>query len=113
MGSAEQREKMVEAERKWVDDKTKLVLDLKRKACAPDETLVLINQKGIDPLALDMLAKEVLCNAALMQYRNQVVGRAKLGVQAFADALLIIPKTLAENSGYDAQDSLMKLQEAQ
>ena len=32
--NAEQREKMVEAERKWVDDKTKLVLDLKRQATA-------------------------------------------------------------------------------
>eukprot|EP00965_Chrysotila_dentata_P174077 5746582-Pleurochrysis_carterae.AAC.1 len=38
--NAEQREKMVEAERKWVDDKTKLVLDLKRKACTNGETLV-------------------------------------------------------------------------
>ena len=56
--NADQREKMVQAERKWVDDKTQLVLDLKRKACKEGETLVLINQKGIDPLALDMLAKE-------------------------------------------------------
>ena len=32
-------------------------------------------------------------------------------MQAFADALLIIPKTLAENAGYDAQDTLIKLQE--
>jgi chaperonin GroEL (HSP60 family) len=29
----------------------------------------------------------------------QIVGRAKLGWQAFADALLVIPKTLAANSG--------------
>jgi len=196
------------------------VIDLKRKACKDDETLVLINQKGIDPLALDLLAKEgilalrrakrrnmericlacggepvnqieemtpemlgyaeevyeqtlgeetytfvegvrnpfsctilikgahshiiaqikdavrdglrsvsnvladtgflvpgagafeVMAYAALMEYRNQVKGRAKLGVQAFADALLVIPKTLAENAGYDAQDSVMKLQES-
>mmetsp|Transcript_13914 Transcript_13914/g.44611 ORF Transcript_13914/g.44611 Transcript_13914/m.44611 type:complete len:109 (-) Transcript_13914:379-705(-) len=46
-----------------------------------------------------------------MEYRKKVQGRAKLGVQAFADALLVIPKTLAENSGYDAQDSMIKLLE--
>merc|ERR1719502_963903 len=56
--SAEQREKMVAAERKWVDDRTQLILDLKKKACGPDESFVIINQKGIDPLALDMLARE-------------------------------------------------------
>jgi len=42
-----------------------------------------------------------------------VTGRAKLGVQAFADALLVIPKTLAENSGHDAQDAMIKLLEEQ
>ena len=41
-----------------------------------------------------------------------MTGRAKLGVQAYADALLVIPKTLAANAGYDAQDSIIKLQEA-
>ena len=35
--------------------------------------------------------------------RKSVEGRAKLGVTAFAEALLGIPKILAENSGYDAQ----------
>lgn len=35
--------------------------------------------------------------------RKTVEGRAKLGVSAFAEALLGIPKILAENSGYDAQ----------
>ena len=42
-----------------------------------------------------------------------ITGRAKLGVQAYADALLTIPKTLAENAGYDAQDSMLKLLEAE
>jgi T-complex protein 1 subunit zeta len=40
-----------------------------------------------------------------------VTGKAKLGVQAFCDALLIVPKTLAENSGLDVIDTLLKLQE--
>eukprot|EP00967_Tisochrysis_lutea_P100829 scaffold150769_cov34-Tisochrysis_lutea.AAC.4 len=56
---------------------------------------------------------ETMCHTHLMEYRKKVQGRAKLGVQAFADALLVIPKTLAENSGYDAQDSMIKLLEEQ
>jgi len=34
-----------------------------------------------------------------------------VGVQAFADALLIIPKTLAANAGYDVQDTIVALQD--
>jgi len=216
--SAAQRESMVNAERKWVDDRTQLILDLKKKACGPDETFVIINQKGIDPLALDMLAREgilalrrakrrnmervclacggeqinslealsveclgyaesveemslgeetytflegcknpysctilvkgahrhviaqiqeavrdgtravanalgdgtlvpgaggfeTLAHADLMKFKAEVAGRAKLGVQAYAEALLCIPKTLAENAGYDAQDTMLKLLE--
>merc|ERR1719238_1791194 len=216
--SAEQRQKMVDAERKWVDDKTDQILDLKRKVCKPGETFVILNQKGIDPLALDMLAKEgilalrrvkrrnmericlacggeqvnslealapevlgyaetveeqslgeevytfvegvknpfsctilvkgahkhviaqiqeavrdgtravanaladgslvpgaggfeTLAHADLVKYKSEVSGRAKLGIQAYAEALLTIPKTLAENAGYDAQDSMLKLLE--
>ena len=216
--SAEQRQKMVDAERKWVDDRTDMVLALKNKVCKPGETFLILNQKGIDPLALDMLAKEgilalrrvkrrnmericlacggeqvnslealapevlgyaetveeqslgeevytfvegvknpfsctilvkgahkhvisqiiesvrdgtrsvanaltdgtlvpgaggfeTLAHADLMKYKATISGRAKLGVQAYAEALLCIPKTLAENAGYDAQDSMLKLLE--
>jgi len=218
--SAEQRESMVAAERKWVDDRTEMILDLKRKVCKPGESFVIINQKGIDPLALDMLAKEGIlalrrakrrnmervclacggeqinslealgpdvlgwaesceemslaggedvytflegvknpfsctilvkgshkhiisqiieavrdgtravanaladgtlvpgaggfetqAHADLVKFKATVAGRAKLGVQAYAEALLTIPKTLAENAGYDAQDSMLKLLE--
>jgi len=36
-----------------------------------------------------------------------------MGVQAFADALLIIPKTLAQNGGFDVQDVVVALQDEQ
>ncbi|RYY78396.1 hypothetical protein EON63_17790 [archaeon] len=36
-----------------------------------------------------------------------------VGVEAFANALLVIPKTLAENSGLDVQDSIIKVEEEQ
>ena len=34
---------------------------------------------------------------------------AQLDVEAFADALLVVPKTLAENSGLDTQDVIIGL----
>ena len=44
-----------------------------------------------------------------MKFKDTLKGKAKLGVQAFADALLIIPKTLATNSGFDPHDAIMPL----
>ncbi|XP_063396724.1 T-complex protein 1 subunit zeta-like [Mytilus trossulus] len=217
--SAEEREKFVQAERKFIDDRVEKIIALKKKVCDGNKkSFVVINQKGIDPLSLDLLAKEgimglrrakrrnmerlslavggmamnsvddmtpdclgfaglvyeqvlgeskytfiedckhpqsvsllikgpnkhtltqikdairdglravkngiedacVLPGAGafeiaayqeLMQYKSEVKGRARLGVQAFADALLIIIKVLAQNSGLDPQESIVKLQE--
>ena len=216
--SAEEREKLVKAERKFIEDRVKKIIDLKKKVCGDsDKGFVVINQKGIDPISLDGLAKEgiiALCRAkrrnverltlacggialnslddlnpdclghaglvyeytlgeekftfiekcnnpcsvtllikgpnkhtltqikdairdglravknaiddgyvvpgagtvemamaeALVKYKPSVKGRAQLGVQAFADALLIIPKVLAQNSGFDLQEALVKVQ---
>jgi len=59
-------------------------------------------------------AFQVAAHADLMKFKNtEVQGRVKLGVQAFADALLIIPKTLATNSGFDPIDAIVTLQEEQ
>lgn len=215
---AEQREKMVAAERRSVDEKVLKIIALKKKMCeGTDKNLVVINQKGIDPMSLDLLAREGIVALRRAKRRNMerlvlacggeavssvddltpsvlgwsglvyehvlgeekytfveevknpnsctilikgpndhtiaqikdavrdglravkntiedeavvlgagafevaarqhlvnevkktVKGRAQLGVEAFADALLIIPKTLAENSGLDTQDVLIEL----
>ncbi|CAK48619.1 T-complex protein 1 subunit zeta [Aspergillus awamori] len=222
--SAEQRDKLVESERKFVDAKLKKIVELKQQVCGtdPNKSFVVINQKGIDPLSLDVLVKngilalrrakrrnmerlqlicggtaqnsvedltpdvlgwaglvyehqlgeekftfveevkdpksvtilikgpnqhtiaqvkdavrdglrsvyntivdncvipgagsfQVACAAHLSSeaFRKSVKGKAKWGVQAFADALLVIPKTLAANSGHDVQDSLAALQDEQ
>ncbi|KAF8718984.1 hypothetical protein AX14_005154 [Amanita brunnescens Koide BX004] len=226
--SAEQREKLVEAERKFVDEKVKKIVELKRRVCdqavdakEKSKGFVVINQKGIDPLSLDILAKngilalrrakrrnmerlqlvcggiaqnsvddltpnvlgwaglvyehtlgeekytfveqvkdpksvtllikaqnahtmqqiqdafrdglravknaledeclvpgagafEVACSAHLNgDVRKNAKGRVKMGVQAFADALLVIPKTLAQNGGFDVQDVVVALQDEQ
>ena len=55
-------------------------------------------------------AFELAAYRALLKYKSTVTGRARLGVQAFADALLIIPKVLAVNAGFDSQDTIVKLQ---
>lgn len=46
-----------------------------------------------------------------MKYKESIKGKARLGVAAYAEALLVIPKVLAANSGFDAQDVIVKLQE--
>lgn len=56
-------------------------------------------------------AFEIKANQELLKYKDTVKGKARLGIQAYAEALLVIPKTLAINSGYDAQDTIVKLQE--
>lgn len=56
-------------------------------------------------------AFQIALHEHLMKFKDQISGRAKLGIQAFADAQLIIPKALAQNSGLDQQDSLLLLQE--
>ncbi len=55
-------------------------------------------------------AFQIACAAHLSSdgFQRQVKGRSIWGVSAFADALLIIPKTLAANSGHDIQDSCKK-----
>ena len=56
-------------------------------------------------------AFEVACAAHLSgPVKKNAKGRVKMGVQAFAEALLIIPKTLAANGGFDVQDAVVALQ---
>ncbi len=48
----------------------------------------------------------------LRSFASTLSGREQLAVQAFADAMEIIPRTLAENAGLDPIDSLTKLRSA-
>ncbi|CAH8464398.1 unnamed protein product [Schistosoma margrebowiei] len=56
-------------------------------------------------------AFELVAYRELCKFAQSVKGRARLGVQAFADALLVIPKVLARNAGHDAQETMVKLLE--
>ena len=56
---------------------------------------------------------EIAAYRMLMRRKAAVSGKAKLGVEAFAQSLLVIPKILAENSALDVQDVVIKCEEAQ
>jgi len=214
--NAEQRDRLIASERILTDERCMKIIELKRKVCTKGEGFVVINQKGIDPVCLDMFAKEgilglrrakkrnmerlmLACGgiavngvddlrledlgwagkvnqetlgeekyttveecknpksvtillkgpddhtiailkeavrdgsravantikdkcvipgggalelffySKLMEYKDTIEGKTKLGVQAYAESMLVIPKVLAQNSGYDAQDSIILL----
>ena len=56
----EERQKLIDAERRFTDDKVKKIIELKKQVCTPENnySFVVINLKGIDPISLDMFAKE-------------------------------------------------------
>lgn len=58
-------------------------------------------------------AVEMAVARQLRGYASTLTGREQLAVQAFADTLEIIPRTLAENAGLDPIDILTKLRAAQ
>ena len=57
-------------------------------------------------------AAEMQVAQGLRKYARTLSGREQLAVQAFADALEIIPRTLAENAGLDPIDILTNLRAA-
>jgi thermosome len=54
-------------------------------------------------------APEAELALGLRDYADSVGGREQLAVEAFADAIDVIPRTLAENAGLDPIDSLVDL----
>ncbi|GAB4317603.1 MAG: thermosome subunit alpha [Methanobacteriaceae archaeon] len=57
-------------------------------------------------------APEIELAKKLKEYAESISGREQLAVVAFAEALEIVPKTLAENAGLDSIDSLVDLRAA-
>jgi T-complex protein 1 subunit zeta len=88
--SAEQREKLVESERKFTDERVKKIVELKNLVCdqAVDsaekrKSFVVINQKGIDPLSLDILAKNGIL--ALRRAKRRNMERCVLTFRSYSD----------------------------
>jgi thermosome len=57
-------------------------------------------------------APEIAISKGLKEYADSISGREQLAVSAFAEALEIVPKTLAENAGLDSIDALVDLRAA-
>lgn len=54
-------------------------------------------------------ATHVALARRLRRFAESIPGREQLGAEAFADALEVIPRVLAENAGLDPIDTLLKL----
>jgi len=57
-------------------------------------------------------AVEIEIGKELRKYATKIGGREQLAIEAFAEAVEVIPKTLAENGGLDAIDILVELRSA-
>jgi len=57
-------------------------------------------------------APEIAISKGLKEYADTISGREQLAVAAFAEALEVVPKTLAENAGLDSIDALVDLRAA-
>ena len=69
--SATQRDQLVASERSHTDAKVRKIIELKQLVCNDGKkSFVVINQKGIDPLSLDMLAKQGILALRRAKRRN-------------------------------------------
>lgn len=75
--NAEQRDKLVKSEREFTDNTVRKIIALKRKVCdeakkegEEAKNFIVLNQKGIDPMSLDMLAKENIIGLRRVKRRN-------------------------------------------
>ncbi len=57
-------------------------------------------------------APEIAIAKSLKEYADTISGREQLAIGAFASALEVVPKTLAENAGLDSIDALVDLRAA-
>jgi T-complex protein 1 subunit zeta len=70
--NAEDREKLIASERQFTDDKVMQIIEFKRKICTKENgmNLVIVNQKGIDPPSLELLACDGIIGIRRCKKRN-------------------------------------------
>merc|ERR1712048_411308 len=70
--SSEQRDSLASSERSFTDAKVRKIVELKKKVCTDEngKSFVVINQKGIDPPSLEMLARENIIALRRAKRRN-------------------------------------------
>jgi thermosome len=57
-------------------------------------------------------AASIAISMALREYAPSVGGREQMAIEAFADAIEIVPKTLSENAGLDPIDMMLEIRNA-
>ncbi|MFX0067800.1 MAG: thermosome subunit beta [Promethearchaeota archaeon] len=87
---------------------TELVVDEAERALH-DSLCVVRNVMETGKIVAGGGAPEIEIAKRLRSYAGSVGGREQLAIEAFADALEIIPSTLAENAGHDPIDVLVEL----
>ncbi|CAL8136702.1 unnamed protein product [Orchesella dallaii] len=70
--TADKLEALLASEREFIDQRVLKIIELKKQVCPPgsEKSFVVINQKGIDPLSLDALAKEGILALRRAKRRN-------------------------------------------
>jgi len=88
-----------------VERRTDILSIHKNQAYFGDEKNYLVNiiSGSLDADQIDYLLRD---------YAASVGGRQQLAIEAFADAMEIVPRTLAENAGHDPIDMLIELRKA-
>ncbi|GEQ71554.1 hypothetical protein JCM33374_g5239 [Metschnikowia sp. JCM 33374] len=102
-----QREKLVASERKFVDEKLRKIIDLKNEVCGlnGDAGFVIINQKGIDPMSLDVLAKHNILALRRAKRRNMERLQLIVGGEAQNSVDDLSPEILGR-AGYVYEESI-------
>ena len=104
--SAEQREKLVAAERAYTDERCRRIIELKQQVCGDSgRGFVLINQKGIDPGCLDMLAKEGILALRRAKRRNMERLTLACGGYAVNSVEELVPEALVRASTSSSSSS--------
>jgi len=95
--TAEQREKLASSERKFTDEKCSKIIEFKKKVCeGTDKSFVIINQKGIDPICLDLFAKEGIIALRRAKRRNM----ERLALSVGGNAVNSVDELTIEDLGY-------------
>ncbi|MDE1855099.1 MAG: TCP-1/cpn60 chaperonin family protein [Candidatus Micrarchaeota archaeon] len=91
---------------------TKQVVDETERALT-DEIGALTSSLEVGKYVYGGGSTEEYVAKGLREYANNVGGREQLAIQAFADSLEAIPKTLADSAGMDAIDTIVQLRSKQ
>lgn len=69
--NADQRQKLIESERQFTDDRVNKIVELKKRLCdGTNKNFIVINQKGIDPPSLEILARNNIVGIRRAKRRN-------------------------------------------